>query len=35
MNILYIIGGVIGALVVIAFILSLPGLLRYIKINKM
>lgn len=35
MNILYIIGGVIIALVVIAFILSLPSLLRYIKISKM
>jgi len=35
MNILYIIGGVIVALVVIGLILGLPSLLRYIKINKM
>ncbi len=35
MNILYIIGAVFIALVIIAFILSLPALRRYIKINKM
>ena len=35
MNIFYIIVGVIVALVVIGIILSLPSLLRYIKINKM
>ncbi len=35
MNIFYIVIGVIVALVVIGIILSLPSLLRYIKINKM
>jgi len=35
MNIFYISIGVIAALVVIGIILSLPSLLRYIKINKM
>ena len=35
MNIFYIIGGAIVALAVIGIILSLPSLLRYIKISKM
>ncbi len=35
MNIFYIIVGVIVALIVIALILTLPSLLRYIKISKM
>jgi len=35
MNILYIIIGVIVALVAIGIILTLPGLLRYLKISKM
>jgi len=35
MNIFYIIIGVIVALVVIGIVLTLPSLLRYIKINKM
>jgi uncharacterized membrane protein YbaN (DUF454 family) len=35
MNIFYIIVGVIVALAVLGIILTLPSLLRYIKINKM
>lgn len=35
MNIFYIIVGIIVALAVIGIILSLPSLLRYIKISKM
>ncbi len=35
MNIFYIIIGVIVALAVIGIILTLPSLLRYIKIGKM
>ncbi len=35
MNILYIIGGVIVALVALGIVLTLPSLLRYIKISKM
>jgi hypothetical protein len=35
MNIFYIGIGLIAALVAIGIILSLPSLLRYIKINKM
>ena len=35
MNIFYIIIGVIVALVVLGIILTLPSLLRYIKISKM
>lgn len=35
MNVFYIIIGVIVALVVIGIILTLPSLLRYIKISKM
>ncbi len=35
MNIFYVGIGVIVALVAIVIILSLPSLLRYIKINKM
>ncbi len=35
MNIFYIIVGVIVALAVLGFILTLPSLLRYIKISKM
>ncbi|CAN5422266.1 hypothetical protein BH20ACI1_BH20ACI1_04700 [soil metagenome] len=33
--ILYVVGGVILALILIAVIFSLPGILRYIKISKM
>jgi len=35
MNILYIIVGVIVALALLGIILTLPSLLRYIKISKM
>jgi len=35
MTIFYIIGGVILALAAVGIILSLPSLLRYIKISKM
>lgn len=35
MNIFYIIIGVIVALAALGIILTLPSLLRYIKINKM
>ena len=35
MNIFYIVIGVIVALVVLGIILTLPSLLRYIKISKM
>ena len=35
MNIFYIIVGIIVALAVLGIILTLPSLLRYIKINKM
>jgi len=35
MNVFYIVVGVIVALVAIGIILTLPSLLRYIKISKM
>jgi len=35
MTIFYIVGGVILALAAVGIILSLPSLLRYIKISKM
>ncbi len=35
MNIYYIVIGVIVALVVLGIVLTLPSLLRYIKISKM
>lgn len=32
---LYIAGGIVLALLIIAFVLSLPDILRYIRINRM
>lgn len=32
---LYIAGGIVGLLLIVAFVFSLPDILRYIRINRM